>query len=78
MQTVSMPIYGGIFASANCLHAHQWGPFYQCKVSLAPYMGAFLRIQNVPVPIYGGLFASAKCPHHSIRCQMTRALDTDK
>ena len=78
LQSVPMPIYGGLFASAKCPHAHIWGPFCRCNVCPCPYMGAFLPVQSVPMPIYasgaflpvqsvplpiyGGLFASAKCP----------------
>ena len=66
VQSVPMPIYGGLFGSAKCSHAHIWGAFWQCKVSPCPYMGGFLAVQSVPMPIYGGLFGSAKCPHARI------------
>ena len=51
VQSVPMPIYGGLFASAKCPHAHIWGPFCLCKMSPCPYMGAFLPI---PQGIYFG------------------------
>ena len=38
VQSVPMPIYGGLFASAKCPHAHIGGPFCQCKVSPCLYM----------------------------------------
>ena len=52
VQSVPMPIHGGLFASAKCPHAHIWAPFCQCKVSPCPYMGAVLPVQSVPMPIW--------------------------
>ena len=66
LQSVFMPIHGGLFANAKCPHDHIWGPFCHCKVSPCPNMGAFLPMQSVPMPKYGGLFANAKCPHARI------------
>ena len=42
-----MPIYGNLFASAKCPHAHIWGLVGQFKVSPCPLMGAFLLVQSV-------------------------------
>ena len=46
VQSVPMPIYGGFFASANCVQIDR----------------AFLAVQSIPMPVHGRLFASAKCP----------------
>ena len=59
-QSAPMPIYGPLFASAECPRAHIWRHFYQCKVSPGMNMDSFLLVQSVPMPIYGGHFSSAK------------------
>ena len=41
MQSVSIPIYPGLFGNAKCLHAHMYGAFWQCKVSSFPNTTTF-------------------------------------
>ena len=79
LQSVSVPIYAGLFGTAKCLRAHTKGAFWHCKVFPRPY-GGFLAMQSVPVPLHGGflvvhgvpmpkcsgLFGSAKFLHPHI------------